>query len=380
VRFPDEATMRTRLTGFLLVLAAAACGDGAAPTDAVDRAADAIVNGQLTSGDPAVVYIDVGCSGTLVTPRIVLTACHCLEGVYWDPEIFFGSNIDQAGTWMSTIHHEAYPAGCIGDGDLAMLTLAQPGPAQPIPFNDRDLGPYIGQAVRIVGFGVTGEYANDSGAKREGTSTLADLEPGTMYCQASSPSATCYGDSGGPNFMTFEGKEYVVGTTSYGTEACGSGWDASARTDAHHDWLVQYVALHDPADCGADGQCASFCSAPDPDCPCANDGYCTAACADAATDPDCPDPVDPAPEDPGGTDPEDPAGDPTEAPAGPPVDRSGPPPGLVGTVTCAVVSAPAGGPRSALALALVALAGALRAGSRRRPSAGSRRSARRARS
>jgi hypothetical protein len=271
----------------LVASALTACGGERDSLGGLGTSEQPIVNGTLDSGDPATVYIDVGCSGTLVTSRVVLTACHCLQGVGSSVEVFFGSNIGSSGTWISSIDHEVYPGGCTGDGDLAMITLAEPGPTTPIPINDRDLAGYIGQPVRVVGFGVTGEYEGGSGVKRKGDTVLGDVGPGVMYCDPQIQSGTCYGDSGGPNFMTFEGKEYVVGTTSYGTTACGSGWDVSARTDSHYDWLEQYILEHDPADCGADGQCAPLCPAPDPDCPCADDGHCTAACTDAATDPDC---------------------------------------------------------------------------------------------
>ncbi len=282
------ATTILRRAAWLLVAAGIGCG-GESPEllDALGALEQPIVNGTPTDGEPATVYIDVGCSGTLVTSKVVLTACHCLEGVGGNVDVFFGSSINGSGTWISSVDHEVFPGSCIGNGDLAMIALSQPGPATPIPINDRDLAGHIGEPVRVVGFGVTGEYGGGSGVKRRGNTVLDRVDNGVMYCDPTVQSGTCYGDSGGPNFMTFEGKEYVVGATSYGTSACGSGLDASARTDTHYNWLMQFIAEHDPMDCGADGQCAPLCDAPDPDCPCASDGFCTAACPDIGSDPDC---------------------------------------------------------------------------------------------
>ncbi len=246
-----------------------------------------IVNGEIDKGDPAVVELGGFCSGTLVAPKVVLTARHCLSsGSTPGFSVFFGTYGSGEGTRIRAVHQATYSGAGSDEGDLGMVTLEAPGPADPIPVNDRDLSAYIGDTVRIAGFGVTSESGGGGGVKRVGESVLESVTSGTMFSD-NVPSGTCYGDSGGPNFMTFDGVEYLVGATSYGTAACGSGLDASARTDTYIDWIRAYIAEHDPADCGSDGQCASDCGMIDPDCPCADDGFCTADCPDLSTDPDC---------------------------------------------------------------------------------------------
>jgi hypothetical protein len=265
----------------------AGCTSAPAPGELYGSAEQPIVNGELHSGDPAVVYIDVGCSGTLVSPRVVLTACHCLEGAGSQPEVFFGSNINQSGTWINAIHHQIYPGACVGDGDLAMITLGEAGPTAPIPVNGDDLAGRIGEPVRLVGFGVVGEGQSGSGVKRLGTTVLQDLEPGLMWT-GGQVSGICYGDSGGPQFMDIDGAEHVAGVNSFVSGGCGNpGNDGAARTDTYIQWIRQYIDDHDPATCEADLRCAENCGAVDPDCPCAGDGFCTDACADLGSDPDC---------------------------------------------------------------------------------------------
>ena len=252
-----------------------------------------IVNGTLYSGHPAAVYVDLGggsCTGTLISPSIILTAKHCTEGVSVKSiEVMFGNNAYGSGTWIPAVHYENNPKGYSGGpGDLALITLASPGPTDPIPVNTADPNKLIGIDVHIVGFGVTGEYKSDSGVKRHGWTKLTYVEPGLVYTSVK-PSSTCYGDSGGPNFITLDGKEYVLAATSFGTDACGSGQDGAARTDDSIVWIDKYVSTHEKfaGTCELDGYCVSGCGAPDLDCPCAGDGFCTLDCSDLKLDSDC---------------------------------------------------------------------------------------------
>jgi uncharacterized membrane protein YgcG len=173
---------------------------------------------------------------------------------------------------------------------LALITLKQVGPTAPIPVYENNLANHVGAPIRIVGFGVTGEYASDSGKKRQGMTKILSVQKGLIFTGGpSSPSKTCYGDSGGPNFIKVDGVEYVAAATSFGTAACGQGEDGAARVDDAMPWIKKYIAAHEMVapKCEADGQCAKGCPQPDPDCPCAGDGFCTNACSNLATDPDC---------------------------------------------------------------------------------------------
>ena len=236
-------------------LSSGCAGDGAEPSASnLGHSGQEIVNGQINNGDPALAFIWLGggsCSGTLVSPKVIVTARHCFinqQGVQADKAqmaVLFNTQPKNGDPAIGVADYKTHP-----DADLAVLTLTAPHTATPIPMTTR--APVQGEAVRIAGYGVTAQNNTDSGTKRVGYTSVAGTENvqgfGSVFYVGQSGSKTCYGDSGGPAFITYDGVEYLAGVTSFGTGPCENAatLDGELRVDIYNDWIKSYIQEKDP--------------------------------------------------------------------------------------------------------------------------------------
>jgi V8-like Glu-specific endopeptidase len=292
-----------------LCLVAAAC---AAPPE-LSETGQPIIGGSYNTGkDPAVGvllsrtpgFISI-CSASMITPRVVITAAHCIDHPATTREIWFADSYDISngelaglldGEKRLTVKewvHPRWDEAALGSGnDLGLLLLDKPIPASitPLAWNrTRIPQERLGDELRMVGFGHR-IYASEDPlflkltAKNNLTiiNKLLQVDGRTRI--------TCQGDSGGPSFLQVNGKEVIAGVTSYGDQGC-SMYAAFTRVDVYHEEISAFITANDPppsSACGSDGTCGVGCQTVDPDCPCADDGQCTTACADIDSDHDCP--------------------------------------------------------------------------------------------
>jgi len=195
------------------------------------------------------------CSGTLISPTVFLTAAHCEEGarvrVSFSSAYRDGDKV-YTGTWHAD---PAYNASQSDPHDIAVAVLDKAikgiTPAR-LP-RAGSLSSLSGsQQFTSVGYGAY-EVTNGPGGHQYlyndvrgvASGTLNSINPAWLRISMN-PShgdgGTCYGDSGGPNFLGTS--DIVAATTITGDAVCRStNVDYRLDMPSARNFLAQYVAL-----------------------------------------------------------------------------------------------------------------------------------------
>ncbi len=234
-----------------------------------------------------VFYDDAGafshrCSGSLLTPKVLLTAGHCVAGAH-SARVYFrqdaGAHYDPATgldpvtgypetclaqpcATSHTLYGFGYPAGFPDTKDLGLVILdrainlseygalagagtlddlaVQRG-QQAITFTDSGYGLSYTNPAFTLSFRerlmVESQLVNLTSALTDGFNLQTTNNPGIG-------GGTCFGDSGGPVFYGPFSSNLIVGVTSFGlsAEVC-AGVDFAYRTDQADvvDWILATV-------------------------------------------------------------------------------------------------------------------------------------------
>ena len=202
----------------------------------------AIVNGSPTSAYPAVGFLTYGggafCTGTVIAPRTVVTAAHCVEdspggGFYFA----FGASDRSPSRSIRVRSAQVHP---MWDSyrllnDIALLELEEDAGVTPVPVLFER--PATSWTVKLVGYGVSNGYAQSGGGtKREVDVTIYSLEDTTWSYRTMGGRSACNGDSGGPALYSMGGELVLMGITSWGDQYCvENGY--YTRTDLYRSFL-----------------------------------------------------------------------------------------------------------------------------------------------
>jgi secreted trypsin-like serine protease len=199
------------------------------------------------------------CSGTLIAPKVFLTAAHCGEGGDGRVRVTFSSAYHDGDTvYAGTFHADpAYPGPTSNPHDAAVVVLDQAvtgiSPAL-LPEAGSLSGVTGSQTFTSVGYGahlVT--KAQSAGGhsflyddvRGVATGTLNSVNKNWLRISmnpSTGNGGTCYGDSGGPNFLGTS--NIVAATTITGDSICRStNVDYRMDSPAARDFLGHWVAL-----------------------------------------------------------------------------------------------------------------------------------------
>lgn len=196
------------------------------------------------------------CTGTMISPNIILTAAHCIAPGTANRVIDYSEKLPRLITPRQVAVHPRYNAQSIAahraTADVALLRLSAPMPGKSAALLGVPRIPFSAVSrFTVVGIGST-VAGSDSGVGTVRAAPLAVTgQPGTLQVRLVDPQTqnksagmgACTGDSGAPAFEDQDGRSVIAGVVSWSTGAnnsagCG-GLTGVTPLTLYRDWIVK---------------------------------------------------------------------------------------------------------------------------------------------